>query len=388
MIHFLAKKFIKNRENFQDPLVRSQYGILCMVIDLLICLILGVAKLVVGIIIGSISMVSSAFSDLSNTIINIVTIAGLKIAVRQNSDAHPFGFGRAEYIAGLVVSFIIFGFGLQLVFESIHNILHPAEDIEINAGVISLLVLNIIGCSYLAIMENRVGKLINSIPLLISSKKSRSDTIMPLAVLASLALYVGAGINIDGYIGLGIALMILYSGYTSALQSINPLIGTLPTPELILGVREKLLLYPNVKGIHELVVHNYGDNRCFISAHVEFPDSMPKEQVHQTVSDMEQDFAFDKKYLVLHTDYVVDTDPQINKAREVVNAALRMVDPKAYACDFYPLTVHQTTYLSFNIHATRATLESHPTIREDITTLIRHQNQDYQPIIVIKELYE
>ncbi|WP_455625266.1 cation diffusion facilitator family transporter [Parabacteroides sp.] len=388
MINYLATKFIKNKENLQDPVVRSQYGILCMIIDLTVCLLLGMAKMIVGFVIGSIAMVSSAFSDLSDTIINLVTIAGLKIAVRRNSDTHPFGFGRAEYIAGLIVSFIIFGIGLQLVFESVQNILQPEEGIDVSWGPIILLIVDMIGCFYLSILDRKVGKLINSIPLLISSKKSIYDTVTPFAVLIGLVVYAVFGINIDNYIGLGIALMILYSGYTSAMESISPLIGTIPTPEFVQQIREKLLQYPQVKGIHELVIHNYGDNRCFISAHVEFPSTMQKEQVQQIVSDMEQDFTFEKMYLVLHTDYVVMSNPEINEIREIVNAALKMIDPKAYACDFYPLPFNNDVYLSFNIHITRSTLEAHPNIREDISKLARRQNKNQIPIIVIKELFE
>lgn len=387
MIDFLAKRFIQDRDQVTQVKVRSRYGILCSLLDLVVVFILGISKLSVGWLINSMSLVSSGVAALVDTVLNFVTMIGFKIMARKDNDKHPFGFARAEYVTGLLMSFIIFVIGLELAYHAIMDIFHPKEILKFQNLTFCVLTLDICGNLYRRYINKRVGDKIKSVSLHIAEEKASHDFLTTLAILAVLMLNRYTGINIDAYMGLFISLTVFYTSYCCGRKAASPLLGRLPSKEFTEQIRQRILSYPNVHGIHELMIHTYGEHRCFISAHVEFPDSMLKEEIVQQVCDMEQDFQFEHRYLILHVDLVSLEDPVCNKWKQQVNDFLRFIDPISYISDIRRMEAQEQTFLMFTLYATHALLKEHPEIRNEISQYIREQDAGMMPVIALKMVY-
>lgn len=281
MIGFFSKRFIHDRDNLTNVKVRSQYGIMCSLLDLIVVFLLGISKLLVGWLINSMSLVSSGVAALVDTVLNFVTMIGFKIMARKDSDKHPFGFARAEYVSGLLMSFIIFVIGLELTYHAIEGIFHPKEILKFQNLTFCVLLLDMCGNLYRRYINKQIGHKIKSISLHIAEEKATHDFLTTVAILCVLYLNQLTGINVDAYMGLFIALTVFYASFQCGKKAASSLLGRLPSKEFTEKVRQRILAYPNVHGIHELIIHTYGENRCFISAHVEFPDSMLKEDIVQ-----------------------------------------------------------------------------------------------------------
>lgn len=257
MGNFLFKKFIKNYEDVKNPEVRDSYGKLAGIVGIISNLLLCAMKMLVGFISGSIAIVADAVNNLADASSSIITLMGFKLASLPEDEEHPYGHARIEYIAGMVVSLIIIVVGVELGKSSFDKILHP-EPLEFSIYIIIVLLLAICIKIWQALFNVSAGKRINSVTLMATGADSRNDVIATAAVLISIIAGHIFNVHIDGYIGVLVALFIIWSGISLVRETISPLLGEAPDPELVKEIENITLSYDGVIGIHDLVVHNYG----------------------------------------------------------------------------------------------------------------------------------
>ncbi|MGM9588106.1 MAG: cation diffusion facilitator family transporter, partial [Candidatus Limivicinus sp.] len=268
MIKLLTKLFIKDHENVTNAAVRRAYGTMCSLYGIFLNLLLFAGKYFAGVISGSVAITADAFNNLSDAGSSIITLLGFAIAGKKPDPDHPFGHGRAEYLAGLVLSAVIILMGFELVKSSFEKILHPEP---ISSGLLPaiILVCSILVKFYMCLYNRSVGKKINSAAMQATATDSLSDSVATTVVLISMGVSYFFHVNIDGYAGLLVAVFILYAGFNAAKDTVSPLLGQAPDPEFVQQVADIVTAHPEVVGIHDLVVHDYGPGRVMVSLHAE-----------------------------------------------------------------------------------------------------------------------
>ena len=279
MIALLSRIFIKNAKDTENPEVRRKYGVLCGGLGIFLNAVLCVCKLAAGIITGSIAVVADAFNNLSDAGSSVITIAGFRMAGQKPDSEHPFGHGRAEYIAGLVVSFIIMTVGLELLKSSVEKIITP-QAVSFSLAAVLIMAASVMVKSYMFFYNRRIGKKIDSAAMRAAASDSLSDCIATLAVLLSMLINRFCGFNADGWCGIAVAAFIFVSGCKSVKETVSPLLGQTPAPEFVRKIKDIVLSYPDIEGMHDLIVHDYGPGRCMISVHAEVPADKSMLDMH------------------------------------------------------------------------------------------------------------
>ena len=268
MNSLICRLFVRDWENTDDPDVRQRYGKLAGALGIISNSILCIAKIITGIIAGSIAIIADGINNLTDASSSVITLAGFKLASMPEDDEHPYGHARIEYITGMIVSILIVVVGVELGKSSVEKIIHP-EPVEFSVSAVVILVCAIIVKLWQASFNVYAGKRINSLTLTATGADSRNDVISTSAVLLCLIVGKVTGFNIDGYAGCLVALFIIYSGITLVKETVSPLLGEKPDPMLISEISDMALSYNGVLGIHDLVVHNYGPGKIFVSIHIE-----------------------------------------------------------------------------------------------------------------------
>ncbi|MBQ3841943.1 MAG: cation transporter [Ruminiclostridium sp.] len=388
MIGLLAKAFIKDYKNYCNPDVRTGYGILTGVTGIVLNFLLFAGKLAAGIFASSVSLVADAFNNLSDAGSSIVSIAGYRIAAMPADSEHPYGHGRAEYIAGFVVSSLIILTAFEIGKESVEKILSPSE-LSVSALSFVVLGVSIFVKLYMFIYNRKYGKLINSEPMKATSIDSLSDCIATLSAAAAFAVYALWNINIDGYIGLFIALVILKAGIDAAKSSVTPLLGQKADDELIAGIRSDVLAHSEVIGIHDLAVHNYGVNRYVISLHAELPSSLTFTEAHDLADIIENELH--RKYsasVIIHTDPVDADNSEADKCRNIVLSVLKEIDSGADIHDLRLTERSGQMYLAFDAEVPFGLKISDEEIKKRLTDKISEYDSSLTTSIFIdKKVY-
>ncbi|MBR1990476.1 MAG: cation transporter, partial [Firmicutes bacterium] len=286
MNNFLFKTFIKDWENVKNPKVRDSYGKLAGVVGIISNVILCIMKMLVGLISGSIAIIADAVNNLADASSSVITLIGFRLAAMPEDEEHPYGHARIEYISGMVVSMIIILVGFELGKSSVDKILHP-QPLEFSAAVVIVLLLAIAIKIWQACFNMSAGKRINSVALMATGADSRNDVISTTAVLISLIIGQLLDIRIDGWMGVIVALFIIWSGISLVKETISPLLGEAPDPELVTAIEDITMSYEDVIGIHDLVVHNYGPGKIFASIHIEVDSAVDVMISHEMVDDIE-----------------------------------------------------------------------------------------------------
>lgn len=295
-------------------------------------LFLFTVKLVAGLLSGSLSVAADAFNNLSDASSSLISLLGFKLGEKPADPEHPYGHGRYEYLAGLCVSVLILAVGIELLRSSFDRILHP-QTVDFTWLTGGILVLSIAVKAGMAIFYRRVGSRIQSETLFAAAADSRNDVLTTGCVLAAAVVSRLIHLELDGFVGLGVAIFILYSGFDLVRGTLDPLLGRAPQPEEVEAIRKKILSYPGVIGTHDLLIHDYGPGRQFASVHVEMAAADDPLQSHAVVDSIERDFLREKGLnLVVHMDPVADVDTAAGRFRQWVSAQARAVDPS--------LTVH------------------------------------------------
>ena len=333
MTKFLLKLFLKGR-NVQEPGSRALLGKISGAVGIFGNLLLAAAKLAVGILSGAVSVTADAMNNLSDAASSIVTLVGFKLAEKPADSNHPYGHARFEYLSGLAVAALIVIIGFELAKTSLDKILHPAA-VEVSLPLILVLVLSMAVKLWMSIFNRTLGNLIHSTTLLATSADSRNDVIATGAVLLAALVEKLTSLPVDGYMGMAVALFILYSGAELAKQTISPLLGEAASPELRQQVVCILEGNDRVLGWHDLMVHDYGPGQRFASIHVEMDQKEDPLVCHEIIDDMER-LCLEKHniHLVIHYDPVVTDDPEIEAMKQEVQQILLGLDPRMTLHDF------------------------------------------------------
>lgn len=351
MTSFLIRLFIRRREDVQDACVRLSYGNLAGITGIVCNVLLCAIKFFTGLFTGSISITADAVNNLSDASSGVITLLGFKLAGKPADPEHPYGHARMEYLAGLVVSFVILLIGVQLAGESVQKILHPAAA---TFGIVPavMLVFSILVKLWMAGFYRNIGKKIDSTTLLAASADSRNDVISTGAVLLALLISAWTDLDLDGWMGMAVALFILYSGIGLIKDTLDPLLGRAPSEDLTQRVEEKILSYEGILGTHDLMVHDYGPGQCFASVHVEMSAEMNVMRSHDIIDTIERDFhEQDHIHLVIHYDPIETGSEAVGTMRQWVTERVHAVSPLLSIHDFRMVKGELHTNLIFDVAA-------------------------------------
>ena len=387
MISLLAKWCIPNRERVEDGAVRRAWGALCGFVGIGLNLLLFAGKLAAGSISGSIAITADAFNNLSDAGSSVVTLLGFRLAGRKPDAGHPFGHGRMEYISGLVVAGLILLMGVELAKSSVDKVLHPEE------VTFSLLALGILAASvcvklYMWFYNRRIGKKIKSAAMEATAMDSLSDTAATAAVLLAMLIGRWTGLAVDGYVGVVVALFILFSAYKAAKETLSPLLGQAPDPELVQHIRDIVEEHDTVVGIHDLVVHDYGPGRQMVSLHAEVPASGDILQLHDVIDNIERELH-EKLHVqaVIHMDPIVTDDETVDALRRQVAELVRQVEPRMTVHDLRVIRGTTHTNLVFDavlpLDAAITPAEAGRRIREKVAEL----DGDYYAVVTVEHSF-
>ncbi len=315
MVNFLIRLFIPDSQKINDPVVRGRYGILAGGMGILLNLCLFCSKFFAGFFTGSIAITADAFNNLSDAGSSVVTLAGFKMASMPADREHPFGHGRLEYLSGLAISAAILLVGLELGKSSVEKIIHP-EAVRMGILPMVILICSILVKLWMAYFNRSLGKRISSSAMMATAADSLTDAAATSAVLVGMAVGHLSGRLIDGYIGLLVAAFILYSGFTTARDSLSPLLGQAPDKEFVASIQQAAMAHPEILGIHDLIVHDYGPGRRIISFHAEVPSNRDILETHDVIDHLEMElrerFQCD---VTVHMDPIVIDNAVINTLR-------------------------------------------------------------------------
>lgn len=349
MINLLAKLFIRDYEKVEKPSVRQSYGVLCGAAGVVFNILLFALKLFAGFISGSVAIVADAFNNLSDAGSSIIMMVGFRMSGHKPDPEHPFGHGRIEYITGLIVSMIIILMGMELLKSSIGKIIAPS-DIIFGSWTIIILIVSILVKLYMYAYNKKTSERLHSAAMQATALDSFTDSAATSIVLLAMMVSEFTGAHIDGYCGLLVAAFILYSGFSSAKDTLDPLLGGKPDREYIDKIEKFVTSYPSVLGVHDLVIHDYGPGRVMISLHAEVPSNGDIMELHDTIDNIERRL---KDVLgcdaVIHMDPVVVDDDVTMRMKNLTDLIVKGIDEQLTMHDFRMVQGPTHTNLIFDV---------------------------------------
>lgn len=349
MITILSNIFIKNKDQYQNPNTRSAYGKLCggFGIFLNICLFIG--KLIAGLLCNSIAIIADAVNNLSDAASSAITLIGFKISEQKPDKDHPYGHGRVEYIAGLLISIAIVFMGFELIKSSFEKIIHPQE-MACDMITVAILVASILVKIYMFSYNRSIGKKIESVVMSATATDSLSDTIATFVVLLSTLIYQFTSLNIDAYCGVLVGLFILYSGCNAAKETISPLLGQPPKTEFVDQIKDLVMSHEEILGIHDMIVHDYGPGRIMASLHAEVDSKGNIMEIHDLIDRIENEIQEQCNcQAVIHMDPILVNDPYTDELKEKVRKMIDELDPNIHFHDFRVVKGPTHTNIIFDI---------------------------------------
>lgn len=315
MIQLLARVFIKNQEDVENPKVRQAYGVLCGTVGIVLNMLLFAGKWLAGFLSGSIAITADAFNNLSDAGSSVLTLIGFHLSGQKPDQKHPFGHGRMEYISGLFVSVAILIMAVELIQSSVHKLIHP-EAIEGSPLILAILMVSVCVKVYMAYYNKKIGKKINSAAMAATAADSMSDTIATSAVLFSAVISMAAGVNLDGWCGLLVGVFILYSGVQALKDTVDPLLGQAPDKALVEQIQSLVTSYPVVQGIHDMMIHDYGPGRRIVSLHAEVDAKGDILKIHDEIDNIERKLRETINcHATIHMDPVEADNEEVRKLR-------------------------------------------------------------------------
>ena len=387
MNKFLCRIFVKDYENTKDPQVRERYGKFAGVVGILSNVILCAAKILVGAISGSIAIIADGINNLADASSSIITLAGFKLSSLPEDKEHPYGHARIEYISGMIVSVLIVVVGIELIKSSADKIMHPSP-LEFSWSIIVVLLLAIAIKIWQALFNINIGKRINSLTLTATGTDSRNDVIATTVVLISIIVGKLTGLQIDGYMGCLVALFIIWSGIGLVKETMSPLLGEAPDPELVNAISDMALSYDGVLGIHDLVVHNYGPGRIFASIHIEVDAEADMMESHDMIDNIEREMA-KKLHIEItgHLDPVRTNDPVVKKMVQLTSEVAAQIDGVSNIHDLRIVTGPTHTNVIFDtVVASNCTL-SLKEIHEAFQKAVKTEGDNYFVVINFDKPY-
>lgn len=334
MTQFLVKKFVKNYEKIDDLNVRTAYGVLTGICGIVCNILLFVAKLLIGLIANSVSVMADAFNNLSDAASSVVGLVGAKLAAKPADEEHPFGHGRYEYIAAFIVAFLILEVAFSCFKSSFGKIINP-EEVEFSIISIVVLCLSVLVKLWLSYINKKLGKKIDSKVMLATSKDAIGDVFVTSATIIALLVLKIFGLNIDGFIGCGVSIMVFIAGINVAKDTIEPLLGEAVDKALCDAICSKVESYDEIEGTHDLIVHSYGPARKMATIHAEVRNDINIEVAHEIIDKIEHDVLHDMGiFLVIHMDPVEVADENVLEKKRLIEKIVKEADEKASIHDF------------------------------------------------------
>lgn len=393
MISLLVKLFVKKHkkieqvQHIEEDTERIIYGLVCGWAGVVLNVCLFLVKYIAGVISGSVAITADAFNNLSDSGSSVITLLGFHMSKKKPDADHPYGHGRIEYVAGLMVSLLIFLMGFELLKIAFDKIIHPAA-VETSFVVIVILSISILVKSYMAYYNYSMGKKINSTALNATAMDSLSDCLATSAILLAMIVQHFTKWKIDGWIGLFVAGVVLYAAYSTAKDTIQPLLGMPPNQEFVDKVESIVLSHEIVEGIHDLVVHDYGPGRCMISLHAEVAGNKDIFLIHDEIDHIETEL---NKELgcesTIHMDPIAMDNEVIRQNREAVESIVRRINSQYSTHDFRMVIGPTHTNLIFDVLIPRDEKVEEVNLQEQLEKEVRKMNPDYYAVIKIDRSY-
>lgn len=351
MTSLFVKLFIKNPKDVKNPTVRRAYGTLAGAVGIVLNLLLSAFKLLAGILTGSIAITADALNNLSDAASQVITLITFKIAAKPADRDHPFGHARMEYIASMVVSFLILLVGVELFRESLRGIFHPTDTVYGTAALV-ILALSVLAKLWLFFFNRRLGKAIDSTVMKATATDSLSDAGATAAVLVSALVSRFLDVRTDAYMGIAVSVLIVVAGIRILSETKNSLLGSAPDPEVLTAIDRICKEYPELLGVHDMVVHNYGPNNTVASFHAEVDGSANVFETHDVIDTVERRLWRELGVrATVHMDPIVTDDERVNALREKVIETVRGIDERLTIHDFRFVEGPTHTNLIFDVCA-------------------------------------
>lgn len=387
MITILSRWFIKNHEEYTNPDVRRAYGVLTGAVGIILNVILFAGKYLAGFLSGSVSVMADAFNNLSDAGSSFITLLGFHLAGKKPDPEHPFGHGRIEYISGLIVSMLIIVMGVELLKTSVQKIMNP-QQMEISLITMLVLLASIVVKVYMSMYNRSYGKKLDSSAMKATATDSLSDCITTTVVLLSMLVYQFLHVNLDGWSGLVVAFFILIAGISSARDTLSPLLGEAPDEEFVKEVEQMVMNHPDVVGVHDMVVHNYGPGRVMISLHAEVPGNQDIYSLHDEIDLIERELK--QKFqceAVIHMDPIATDDERVMGLRKEVEVLVKEYDMELTIHDFRMVEGPTHTNLIFDVVVPQGYKKTDEEISSEIARRITEKWHNYFAVIKMEKRY-
>lgn len=387
MTNLLIKLFVKDNENPKDENVRPKYAMLSSITGIVVNLFLSIFKLVIGIVTNSMSIISDALNNVTDTGSSIVTMIGFKLSQKEVDNEHPWGHGRMEYITAFIVDILIILVGVELLQNSVDKIIHPVMP-TVNGVVIFLLVVAILVKLWLFVFYSKIAKRIDSSAIKATAYDSISDCVSTFVVLFSSVISLIFGITIDGYVSILVAIFILITGVKALKETIDILLGSKPDKEFIDQISEFVKKYPMIAGIHDIMVHDYGPGRKIVSFHAEVPADANICEAHDIIDELEQDMLKEFKCITtIHMDPIVINDAKINEAKASVEKIVKEINENYSIHDFRMTDGGKRINLIFDLVIPRDDKIDKDALRKEIIEKIKKIDSKYYVVFTIEHLF-
>lgn len=385
MTQFLIKCFVKDRENTKDNFVRQNYGTLAGFVGIVCNIILFALKFTIGILTKSIAITADAINNLADSLSSVVAVISFKISNKAPDEDHPFGHGRTEYIAGLLVAFVILTVGLEFLQSSINTIINPTP-INFNPILLVILAISMIGKIWLGAFNRHIGNVIQSPTLMATMQDSINDVITTGVVIIGMIASQFTTISVDGIIGVIVALFILWSGVNIAKDTLSPLMGQAADPEITKEIEQIICEMDDIIGVHDLIIHNYGVGKSLASIHAEVPADSDLVTIHNVI-DIAEKIVWKKTgiYIVIHIDPIMLDDEFLNKIKSDIDKTIFSIDDSLSMHDFRVVDGAYKTNIFFDLVVPFSYNEND---KEQLKSTIRNEickiNERYNVIITIE----
>jgi len=383
MFELLCKTFITNYQHTEDPEVRERYGSVFSLFSIGCNILMVIMKLIISFISNSISIRADALNNLSDVGSNLATLFGFRLSNKHPDADHPYGHGRMEYVAGLIVSFLILLVAFEAIKEAVLKIVNP-QDLNFTYSTLLVLIISIGIKLLMTYMNGKAGKAISSQTLKAASQDSLNDSLMTLATFLSMLFYRFSGINIDAYVGLIVSLFVLKAGIGIFKDVLDTILGKAPDKELIRQIESDIMKHESVLGIHDLIMHDYGPSHRFMSLHAEVDASVPIMDTHDMIDNIESEIL--EKYHILtsiHMDPIDTHDELTNVLREKVRAKVKEINEAYNIHDFRMVKGNTHSNLVFDVLIPAEDQISHEELKKQISAKAIEIDPSYRCVITI-----
>ncbi len=384
MTELLCRIFIKNRDKVKDASVRRAYGTLGSVVGIILNILLAAGKYLTGAIFGAISLQADGINNLSDAGSQIISLISFKIAAKPADREHPFGHARIEYVASMIVSFLVLHIGLDLLVEAFGKIISPKSSTEFSWIMIIVLGISVAVKMWLCLFNRKLAKKIDSPTMKATAADSLSDAAATAAVLVAMLVLNFTGFDADGYMGVIVAGIILFAGIKILNETKNSILGESPDPEVVNDVKRIVGEFPDALGIHDMVVHNYGPGMTIVTLHIEVDGSKNIFDSHDMIDLIERRLNTELSIQAnIHMDPIVTDDAEINEKKELVRGIVKEIDSRMDIHDFRFVRGITHTNLIFDISTPFELKMSDDAIKKEVARRVSKHDESYFTVVTV-----